>query len=202
MLNLLNEIPAPVLERMHQMEKQDAKERADDVARIKRLRQIPPDTGVMLAQLALSAPEGAVLEIGTSGGYSALWIGQAMARRGEKMVTFELLPEKADVARETVSKTGMEDHIEIIHGDARGHLSDYDEIAFCFLDAEKEMYTEFFELIVPKLVSGGLLVADNVISHAEELKGFLATARKDKTVDAAILPVGKGLLLVSKPLEE
>lgn len=198
MLNLINEIPVPVLERMHQMEQRDAKERADGVAQIKRLRQIPPETGMLLAQLALSAPEGQALEIGTSGGYSALWIGLAMARRGDKLVTFELLPEKVELARETISKAGMEAHIELVHGDARGHLKEYEKVNFCFLDAEKEMYAEFYDLVAPMLVPGGLLVADNVISHGEELEDFIEKARNDDSVDAAILPVGKGLLVGSK----
>lgn len=198
MLNLINEIPVPVLERMHQLEQRDTKERADGVAQIKRLRQIPPETGVLLAQLALSAPEGTVIEIGTSGAYSSMWIGLAMARRGGKLVTFELLPEKVDLARETLKKSGMEDQVELVHGDARGHLKEYDEIAFCFLDAEKEMYAEFYELVAPKLVPGGLLVADNVISHAEDLEDFVEMARQDASLDAAILPVGKGLLVASK----
>ncbi len=197
MLNLINEIPVPVLERMHQLEQQDAKERADGVAQIKRLRQIPPETGVFLAQLALSAPEGTAIEIGTSGAYSSMWIGLAMARRGGKLVTFELLPEKVELARQTLKKAGMEDHVELVHGDARGHLKDYDEISFCFLDAEKEMYGEFYELVAPKLVPGGLLVADNVISHAEDLEDFIEMARQDVSMDAAILPVGKGLLVTS-----
>jgi predicted O-methyltransferase YrrM len=92
----------------------------------------------------------------------------------------------------------MEDQVELVHGDARGHLKDYDEVAFCFLDAEKEMYGEFYELVAPKLVPGGLLVADNVISHAEDLEDFVEMARQDASMDAAILPVGKGLLVASK----
>jgi predicted O-methyltransferase YrrM len=77
-------------------------------------------------------------------------------------------------------------------------LKDYDEVAFSFLDAEKEMYGEFYELVAPKLVPGGLLVADNVISHAKDLEDFIEMARQDVSVDAAILPVGKGLLVAIK----
>ena len=82
MLNLINEIPVPVLERMHQLEQQDARERAEGVAQIKRLRQIPPETGVFLAQLALSAPEGTAIEIGARGACPSVWVGLALAGRG------------------------------------------------------------------------------------------------------------------------
>lgn len=183
---------------MQTLEARDTKERADDVATIKRLRQIPAVAGLQLTLLAIGAPEGAVLEIGTSGGYSALWLSLAMAQRGDKLVTFELLPEKVEIARETFDKAQVNEQVELVHGDARGHLADYNEIAFCFLDAEKEMYAEFYELVAPKLVPGGLLVADNITSHADELADFVEMARDDETVDSAVLPVGKGLLVAIK----
>ena len=75
---------------------------------------------------------------------------------------------------------------------------DWDEVAFCFLDAEKEMYIEIYKEIVPRLLPNGLLVADNVISHKEELAAFVEHARNDPGVDAVVLPVGKGLLVCTK----
>jgi caffeoyl-CoA O-methyltransferase len=57
------------------------------------------------------------------------------------------------------------------------------------------MYLEFYDLVVPRLTPGGLLVADNVLSHAEQLHNFVEGARRDHRVDAAVLPVGKGLLV-------
>ena len=198
MLELFSHIPKAILDRMQALEERDTKERAGGVDRVKRLRQIPPIAGAQLTLLALGAPEGAMLEIGASGGYSALWLSLAMAQRGDKLVTFELLPEKAEMARETFAKAQVEEHVELVHGDARGHLAAYDQIAFCFLDAEKEMYPEFYEMVAPKLVPGGLLVADNATSHAEELTDFLQTAREDTSVDMAVLPVGKGLLVAVK----
>jgi len=159
---------------------------------------VPAETGMLLALLAAAAPRGPVVEIGTSAGYSALWLVQACQQRGDKLVTYELLPEKAELARETFARAKVEDRVELVNGDARSKLKDYDEIAFCFLDAEKEMYAELYALVVPRLLPGGLLVADNVISHRDELQDFVKTARKDKTVDAAVLPVGKGLLVCAK----
>ncbi|MQC25848.1 MAG: O-methyltransferase [Chloroflexi bacterium] len=195
---MFSDIPKPILDRMQAMEEQDARDRSDGTSDLKRLRQIPPETGMFLALLASSSPPGPLLEIGTSAGYSALWLSLASKLRGSRLVTYELLPEKAEMARETFKKAAVEDAIELVHGDARGHLSELEEIAFCFLDAEKEMYVEFYELLVPKLIPGGLLVADNFTSHAETLAPLLKQARKDKTVDAVVLPVGKGLLVCRK----
>jgi predicted O-methyltransferase YrrM len=153
---------------------------------------------MLLALLAASAPSGPVVEIGTSGGYSSLWLVQAVQQRGDKLTTYELLPDKAELARETFAKAKVEDLVDLVHGDARSKLREHDEIAFCFLDAEKEMYAEFYELIVPRLKPGGMLVADNVISHKDDLQAVVDQARTDKTVDSVVLPVGLGLLVCTK----
>lgn len=198
MKSLLTDIPKPILDRMNYLEERDARDRKDGTPQLKRLRQIPAETGMLLAILAASAPRGPVLEIGTSGGYSALWLSLACKQRGNQLITYELLPDKVALARETFSKAEVEDSIGLVHGDARSHLKEWDEIAFCFLDVEKEMYAEIYKAIVPRLVVGGLLVADNVISHKDELSAFIEHARKDKSVDATVLPVGKGLLVCAK----
>jgi len=198
MPHFLLDIPKPVLDRMHFLEEQDERDRQNDTPQLKRLRQVPAETGMLLAILAASAPAEQIVEIGASGGYSALWLSLACKQVGAQLTTFELLPEKAELARETFEKAQVGDWVQLVHGDARGHLSSYEKISFCFLDAEKEMYTEFYALVAPRLVPGGLLVADNVISHAEDLAKFLDTARKDEQVDAVVLPVGKGLLVCRK----
>lgn len=192
------ELPRPLLERMSYLEQRDSQDRQDGTARLKRLRQVPPETGMLLALLAASAPQGPMVEIGTSGGYSALWLSIALQRPGAQLVTFELLPEKAELARETFEKAGVSSKVQLINGDARGHLSSFEGIGFAFLDCEKEMYTELYEELVPRLASGGILVADNTISHQEDLAGFIEQARQDARVDMAILPVGKGLLVCVK----
>jgi len=184
---------------MNTLEEIDARDRQDGTPRIERLRQIPPETGKFLAMLAANVPaKGTWLEIGTSAGYSALWIAQAAILRGTKLITFELLPGKAALAKKTFQKAKIGDVVEFVHGDARGHMKDYDEVAFCFLDAEREMYLEFLEIVVPILVSGGILVADNVVSHAEELAEFIVKAEEDTTIDSVVVPIGKGLLVCRK----
>src|SRR5208337_1849243 len=157
-----------------------------------------PDTGRFLALLAANAPDGAYLEIGTSAGYSTLWLAVACEELGRTITTFEVLPEKAKLARETFQVTQMGKTVRLIEGDARLHLAQYDNVAFCFLDAEKEVYEECYEIVIPKLLKGGLLVADNAISHQEALKPMLDRALEDKRVDALIVPVGKGELVCRK----
>ncbi|TAK12246.1 MAG: O-methyltransferase [Anaerolineae bacterium] len=195
---MFHETPKPILEQMAALEEQDAKDRIDGTPMHKRLRQIPAETGQLLALLAASAPSGLCIELGTSAGYSGLWLSLAMAQRGGKLVTFELLPEKAEMARKTFKKAKVEELIELVNGDARGHVSQYDEIAFCFMDTEKEMYPDLYDLVVPRLLPGGLLLADNLTSHAEALAEFREKVRADSRVDSVLIPIGSGVLLCRK----
>jgi len=198
MKTLFTDIPKPMLDRMAYLEERDARDRSDGTPHLKRLRQIPAETGMLLALIASKAPEGQMVEVGTSAGYSSMWLSLAAKQRGDKLMTYELLPDKAELARETFAKADIEDYVELVHGDARSNLKDHDELAFCFLDCEKEMYPEVYGLVIPRLVAGGIFVADNAISHKEDLAKFIEKARKDQATDTAILPVGKGLLLCIK----
>jgi predicted O-methyltransferase YrrM len=191
-------IPEPILGRMRALEARDARDRKDGTPRLERLRQVPADTGRFLAILAASAPPGRWVEIGTSGGYSALWLALAARERGARLVTFELLPEKARLARETFAAAGVGDVVELREGDALDGLTAVEGVSFCFLDAEKDVYLRCYEAVVPKLVDGGILAADNVISHRDDMRDFLAAASADPRIDSVIVPIGSGVLLVRR----
>jgi predicted O-methyltransferase YrrM len=127
---MFHSIPPSVLARMKYLEQIDANDRRDGTPRLRRLRQIPPETGKFLALLAAAAPEGEYLEIGTSAGYSTLWLGLACQTLGRAVTTFEVLPEKAKLARETFQIAGLEGTVKLVEDDARKFLSRYDRIAF------------------------------------------------------------------------
>ncbi|PID86678.1 MAG: methyltransferase [Chloroflexi bacterium] len=181
-------------ERMHYLEEMDAQDRQDGTAHLKRLRQIPPETGQFLALMAAGARNGRYLEIGTSAGYSTMWLSLA----GKPVTTYEVLPEKVALAQETFKQAGLAEQITLIHGDARAHLSAVEDVAFCFLDAEKDVYEACYDLLVPRMVSGGILICDNALSHQEVLQPFVARVLADHRVDAMVVPIGKGELLVRK----
>jgi caffeoyl-CoA O-methyltransferase len=195
---MFHDIPQAVQERMAYLEAIDRQDRQDGTPRPSRLRQIPPETGKFLALLAAVAPQGEIIEIGTSAGYSTLWLGLACRATGRRMTTFEVLPAKVELAGETFRLSGMADVITLAAGDARELIGGLGPIAFCFLDAEKEIYGDCYELVVPKLVAGGLLVADNALNHRETLQPMLDRALSDARVDAVVLPVGKGELVCRK----
>ncbi len=192
---MFHSIPAPILARMRSLEEIDAKDRRDGTSRLQRLRQIPPETGRFIALLAAGAPDGQWIEIGTSAGYSTLWLALAGGASGRSITTFEILPEKARLARETFQAAGVENAVRLVEGDARQHLPRYCAIAFCFLDAEKEVYADCYEAVIPRLVPGGLLLADNAINHREALQPMLDRAMSDARVDSLVVPIGKGVLV-------
>lgn len=192
---MFHDIPQQISNRMRYLEEIDMIDRTDSTPRMKRLRQIPPETGRFIAILAVSAPDGDIIEIGTSAGYSSLWLALACRVTGRKLTTYEILPEKIELARETFRVANVEDAIDLVAGNALDYIHKHEKIAFCFLDAEKEVYAECYESVVPRLVPGGILVADNAINHRETLQPMLDRALQDDRVDALIVPIGKGELV-------
>jgi len=180
---------------MRELEEIDARDRLDGTLRMKRLRQIPGVTGKFLAFLAIGTPGGTMVEIGTSAGYSTLFLAMACRETGRKIITYEILEDKAELARETFRVAGVADIVELVVGDARDYLGRNEDISFCFLDAEKEIYRDCYDLVIGNMVSGGLLAADNVTSHREILEPFIEYAESDDRVDSLIVPIGKGILL-------
>ncbi len=191
---MFHTISQAMLERMRYLEETDMRDRQDGTPHLARLRQIPAETGRFLALMAAGGGNGRYLEVGTSAGYSTLWLSLA----GKPITTFEVLPEKAALARETFAQAGIADTVTLIQGDAREYLPDYQDVAFCFLDAEKDIYEACYDLLVPRLVSGGLLIADNAVSHEEALRPFIQRVLADERVDALVVPIGKGELVVRK----
>lgn len=177
------------------LEQRDRVDRTDGTERLDRLRQIPRETGHFIALLAAMSPRGTWIEIGTSAGYSSLWLALAARERGTNLTTFELLSSKYEMATETFAAARVNDVVTAVHGDFLDHVYGLDDISFCFLDAEKEVYDRCYHEVVSRLVPGGLLVADNAISHQVDLRPMLNTARSDPRVDAMIVPLGKGELV-------
>ncbi len=184
--------------RMTELERLDAANRIDGTERSQRLRQVPSEIGRLLAFFAASAPPGRYVEIGTSAGYSTMWLALACRDLGRTITTFEVLPAKVDLARETFRQAGIEDIVELVHGDAREYLPRLSDISFCFLDAEKEAYLDCYQLVVPRMVKNGLLVADNAINHAVTLAPFVERAASDPRVDSMVIPMGNGELIARK----
>ena len=195
---MFHNIPLPIFERMQYLESIDKKDRNDGTIRMERLRQIPPETGKFIALLASTAPKGNYIEIGTSAGYSTLWLSLACAELGIQITSIEILEEKQKLAEETFNLTKINNIVKLIKGDALEYLKNISGISFCFLDAEKEIYEECYDLVIPKMIKGGILVADNAINHIETLRPMINKSLNDGRVDALVVPIGKGELICRK----
>lgn len=192
---MFHNISTEILSRMRYLEAIDKEDRVNGTPRLKRLRQIPPETGKFLALLASGCPKGNFIEIGTSAGYSTLWLILAAKEMGFTITTFEKLPEKIELAKETFKTAKVEQYVNLIEGDAVEYLNKLDNISFCFLDAEKEIYETCYELVNNKIVKYGLLVADNAINHYETIKPMIDKVMQNENYDSIIVPIGKGELL-------
>jgi len=166
---------------------------ARETERSKRMLNITPDTGRLLWILVQAHRATRILEIGTSNAYSTIWLADAARATGGRVTTLEADPAKVDLAGDNLAKAGVASWVEIRPGRAVDTLAGlpgpYD---FVFLDADRPSYLRYLELTIPKLVTGGLLVADNVVSHATELAEYLARVKSHPALFSVTVPVGKG----------
>jgi len=176
----------------------EAWRKAQGMERARLLRQIPPETGKLLAILLANCPPGDAAEVGTGAGYSGLWLSLACRATGRKLTTFELDPSKAEIARQSFSAADVLDVVELREADALEGLKSLRDIAFCFIDAERDMARAAYETALSALPVGGIIAVDNAISHAQEFPEFLNDAEMDPRVDAVIVPIGSGLLVCRK----
>ena len=168
--------------------------------RPRRMLNITRDTGEFLAVLVHATAARRVLEIGTSNGYSTLWLAGAVSRIGGSVTTVEFAKYKQDLAATNFARSGLSPFITLIHDDAgrlleRSAQSAYDLI---FLDAERPDYPGWWPQLGRVLRQGGLLVADNAISHTEEMAPFITLVTSDARFETCLVPVGNGEFLAVK----
>jgi predicted O-methyltransferase YrrM len=124
---------------------------------------VPAADGRMLRILTEAANAQHVVEVGTSTGYSGLWICLALEGTGGKLTTFEYDSRRAEMAREHFRQAGVEDRVTLIEGDAHVNVSQLEgPIDVVFIDADKNGYTDYLEKLLPLVRPGGLLLAHNV----------------------------------------
>jgi predicted O-methyltransferase YrrM len=158
-----------------------------------RMLNITPDTGRFLWILVRAARATRILEVGTSNGYSTIWLADAARATGGRVVTLEHDPNKVRLARENLQRAGVAGRVDVREGPAADTLSGVPgPFDLAFLDADRANYRTYLELVIPKLVPGGLLVADNVVSHRSELEDFLTRVKAHPGLFSVTVPIGKG----------
>ena len=162
---------------------------------------IPRKTAVLINTFIKMMGVKNALEIGTSNGYSGLWIAKALKETGGKLTTIEYYEKRQSVAIENFKKCGVNDIIRPLQGSACDILESLDEsekFDFIFIDANKREYVKYFELVKPHLTEKALIIADNIISHAEKVQTFINAVDTDNDFQYEIVDVPGGILIAYK----
>jgi predicted O-methyltransferase YrrM len=185
-----------VLEVLARLEREDADEREAGLSAAQRSRQVEPTTGRFLFALAASQAGIEILEIGGSRGYSSIWLAAGARVLGGRLISLENDPGKCTAWRTNVADAGLDEWAELVDGDAFATLQGAeDTFDLVFLDAEKDDYEALFALARLLLEPGGLVVADNVLSHVEPLGAYSAARQADATLSSVTVPLDRGLEL-------
>lgn len=135
----------------------------DDIRATQSYRNVPPEDGRLLRILAESMNAKNIVEIGTSTGYSAIWMGMALQKTGGKLTTYEIDAGRAATARANFERAGMADVITLVEGDAHEKVTALkDPIDIIFLDADKDGYIDYLNKLLPLVRPGGLIIAHNI----------------------------------------
>ncbi|HTX12342.1 MAG TPA: O-methyltransferase [Solirubrobacteraceae bacterium] len=165
--------------------------------RLERFRNVEPPTAELLGVLIRATGARRVLELGTSNGYSTLWLADAVRATGGRVVSIDLDPARTELARANLAAAGLSQPVELCSGDAADALARSEDGAweFVFLDAERPAYPGYLPDLVRTLAPAGVLAVDNVISHEHELVEFTALMEAEPSLTQTVVPVGAGLRL-------
>jgi predicted O-methyltransferase YrrM len=178
------------------LEREDAEEREQGVARELRARQIEPTTGRFLFSLVAPQADCEVLELGGSRGYSTIWLAAGVRYLGGRVLSLEHDPRKAEAWRRNLEEAGLADWADLVEGDAFELLPTIEDVFdVVFIDTEKADYEELFRLAREKVEAGGLFVADNVLSHSDPLAQYSAARQSDPALESVTVPLDRGLEL-------
>ena len=163
-----------------------------------KMLNITSDTGELLALLVQTRGAQAVLEIGTSNGYSTLWLAEAVKRLDGRVTTIERDEKKISLAEANFQRAGLSPWIILLAGEVGSLLPSLPTAGYqlIFLDSDRQHYQGWWPEIQRLLAPRGLLVVDNAISHESEMRDWMAQVRRDPDFLTSLVPVGKGEFLV------
>ena len=190
---MLDDRVRAVLERL---EREDADERVRGLSPEERSRQVTRATGQFLFGFVAPQTDCEVLEIGASRGYSTIWLGAGVRYLGGRVLSLEHDPKKLEAWRANIADAGLDGWVDLVEGDAFETLPAIDDVFdVVFLDAEKDDYERLFGLVRPKLEPGAVVIADNVLSHAETLGAYSRARQNDRSLESVTVPLDRGLEL-------
>lgn len=185
------------IEKIYQEFKQHDASQSD---RITRYRNIEPESAEILNILIRTKQAKNILEIGTSTGYSTLWLANAAKAIGGHVTTLEIDEARTNIAKANATSFELYDWIDFKVGDAKAYLNQCkEEFDFILVDAERDAYCDYWSDLQRLLkAKDGLMVVDNVISHASEVERFIEIVKQNSSFISTILNVGAGLFMVTR----
>ena len=178
------------------LEEEDASERERGLPPEQRMRAVAPTTGRFLFALVAPQTDCEVLEIGGGRGYSTVWLAAGVRHLGGRVLSLEADSGTASAWRENVSAAGLDEWAQLAEGDALETLPAIDDVFdVVFIDARKSEYEDYFRLARERVEPGGVIVADNVLSHQDELGAYSEARRADPSLLTVTLPLDRGLEL-------
>jgi len=154
------------------------------------------ENGSLLKMMVLARGAKSILEVGTSDGFSTIWLAWAAAITGGKVLSIERDPGRASMAADNLSDAGLNEYVHILIDDAKDALDSIEASAsfdFAFLDAAKNEYIVYFQKARPRLVRGAIVVADDAITERNSMKAYLEKVEHDPSLESALIDIDDGV---------
>ena len=172
---------------------------AENDDRSKKMLNLEPATAQLISILIRTSQSKNILEIGTSNGYSTIWLAWAAQATDGHVTSIDMNPDKHIMADKNLRRAGLRERVELKLGDATEIIKALEGPFDCvFFDADRSREPEQLKLLLPKLSSNALVMADNVLSHPDQIAEYLETVESLPNIEHMVVPVGKGLSLAFK----
>ena len=170
---------------------------SEQTNRLNRHRHVELDSAQFLANIAMIRKPNKVLEIGTSTGFSTLWLAYGLRHQSNTdFISLDIDKSRSDAARKNLQNTSLHTFVWLIVQDAFVFLNETNDIFdLIFLDAERQFYSDYAERLHKVLSVGSVLIVDNVLSHSEEVCEFLAKFKNNSRYICHTLDIGAGLFM-------
>ncbi len=179
---------------LHEIEEHGRENDARVSERLRMMLNLEPASAQLLSILVRASGVTRVLEVGTSNAYSTIWLAWSLAPAGGRIVSIDRNPDKHELARQNLRRAGLMDHVDLLTGDAAEIICQLaGPFDLLFLDADRRKFPEVMEIALPKLAPKALVIADNVLSHPEEIADYLKLISSLADFQHTTVPVGKGL---------
>jgi predicted O-methyltransferase YrrM len=185
---------------LRRLEAEGLKHDSAETEHSRKMLNLEPATAEVVAMLLQIAGTRNVLEIGTSNGYSTIWIAATVGPSGGRVTSIDKDPQKHALARENLAAVDLLRYVDLRLGDATEIAARLTGPFDClFFDADRISAPKQLELLLPKLSLPGLLLADNALSHPDQIAGYLARIDEIERISHTVIPVGKGLSVAYVP---